>query len=337
MDAIPRTEAPDTATDNPTNGFPRPPVDVHVDAGADAGITVGAGDGVASGRATRLLGETAPARRRVLAHPVYRMLTDADDVRVFMEHHVFAVWDFMSLLTVLRRHLTCVTVPWTPRGRPELRRLVNEIVLTEESDLTGVGPRSHFELYIEAMAAAGADTGPVLCFLDLLGDGVPVAEAVQLCGAPPAAAAFVRQTWLIVEHAPVHGVAAAFALGREELVPRMFEHVLAAPEQVREGGSREGDHRDGGSRDGCSRDGGRGADFTLFAEYLRRHIEVDGDEHGPMALRLLEELCGLQPRRWRECAGTVSVALRSRAALWDAVAEAVRERRTAAASVGAPV
>lgn len=323
MDVIPSTDTPGTPaahptgavppyadTNDPTNGFPRPPADTAL----------------APSRATRLLGETAPARRRVLAHPMYRMLTEPGDVRVFMEHHVFAVWDFMSLLTVLQRHLTCVTVPWTPRGRPELRRLVNEIVLTEESDLTGVGPRSHFELYIEAMDAAGADTAPVLCFLDLLGDGVPLPEAVQLCGAPPAAAAFVRQTWRIVEHAPLHCVAAAFALGREELVPRMFEHVLAAPEPTPGPGP-------GPAPDPAHGDGG--ADFGLFAEYLRRHIEVDGDEHGPMALRLLEELCGLQPRRWRECAGTVSVVLRSRAALWDAVAEAIGERRAAAVTVGA--
>lgn len=303
MDVIPSADTPgipgrtitaapsaDPTADPTTNGYPRPPVD----------------EGLALPRATRLLGETAPTRRRVLGHPMYRMLASPDDIRVFMEHHVFAVWDFMSLLTVLQRHLTCVTVPWTPRGDPEARRLVNEIVLTEESDLTGVGPRSHFELYIEAMGAAGADTAPVLCFLDLLSDGVPVTEAVQLCGAPPAAAAFVRQTWRIVEHAPVHCVAAAFALGREELVPRMFEHVLAAPDPAR---------------------GAEDADFTLFAEYLRRHIEVDGDEHGPMALRLLEQLCGIQPRRWRECAGTVTVALRSRAELWDAVAAAIRHPR----------
>ncbi|NUU23947.1 MAG: DUF3050 domain-containing protein [Streptomycetaceae bacterium] len=245
------------------------------------------------------------------------MLAGPEDVRVFMAHHVFAVWDFMSLLTVLQRHLTCVGVPWTPRGGAEARRLVNEIVLVEESDLTSLGPRSHFELYLEAMGAAGADTAPVLCFLDMLADGVGVPEAVQLCGAPPAAAAFVTHTWRIVEHAPVHCVAAAFALGREELVPRMFEHLLDAPDAASETASPE----EAGHADDTR------ADLTLFREYLQRHVEVDGGEHGPMALRLLEELCGFQPRRWRECAGTVTVALRARAALWDAVADALRDSR----------
>jgi hypothetical protein len=293
------------ATLDHTNGLPRPP--------ADSGT---------GSRTTRLLGETAPARQRVLRHPVYRMLSRPEDIQVFMEHHVFAVWDFMSLLTVLQRELTCVSVPWTPYGHPEARRLVNEIVLTEESDLTSVGPRSHFELYLEAMVAAGADTGPAHCFLDLLADGVPVPEAVQLCGAPAGAAAFVQHTWRVVEHAPVHCVAAAFALGREELVPRMFEHVLETPAPSEEAGLL-------GALDAVAPDDT--VDFALFREYLERHIEVDSDEHGPMALRLLEDLCGLQPRRWRECAGTVTVALRARAALWDAVAEAVRLRRAARA------
>lgn len=263
-------------------------------------------------RVTWLLGETSPARRRVLRHPMYRQLAEPADVRVFMEHHVFAVWDFMSLLTVLQRQLTCVEIPWTPRGNPEARRLVNEIVLTEESDLTSNGPRSHFELYLEAMAAAGADTTAVRCFLDLLADGIAVPDAVELCGAPPAAAAFVRHTWRIVEHAPVHCVAAAFALGREELVPRMFEHVLDEGDPGAEPATGDGD-------------------FGLFREYLQRHIEVDGDEHGPMALRLLEDLCGTDARRWRECAGTVTVALRARSTLWDAVAAAMTARSGAAA------
>lgn len=275
----------------PTNGLPRPP------AAALRPL-----------RAERLLAETGPVRQRVLRHPVYGLLGTPDDLRVFMAHHVFAVWDFMSLLKVLQRHLTCVTVPWTPTGSPAARRLVNDIVLTEESDLTSVGPRSHFELYLEAMAAVGADTDPVLCFLDLLADGVPVPQAVNLCGAPPGAAEFVRHTWQVVEHAPVYCVAAAFALGREELVPRMFEHVLDAPAPA-------------------DAPTAVGPDFGLFREYLQRHIEVDSDDHGPMALRLLEELCGSHPRRWRECAGVVTVSLRARDALWDAVAQAVADRR----------
>ncbi|MFI1580258.1 DUF3050 domain-containing protein [Embleya sp. NPDC020630] len=256
----------------------------------------------------RLLGETAPVRQRVLRHTVYRELTDLAAIRVFMEHHVFAVWDFMSLLKSLQRRLTCVEVPWVPRGDAEIRRMVNEIVLGEESDTTSLGPLSHFELYLAAMDGAGADTRPARRFLGLIADGVPVPEAVGACGAPAGAAAFVCRTWQVVAHAPLHCVAASFALGREELIPRMFDHLTTLD-----------DMHDGR--------------LAVFREYLARHIEVDGDDHGPMALRLLAQLCAAGPdpaRAWRESAGTVTVSLRARADLWDAVRDAVAAGRAAA-------
>lgn len=251
----------------------------------------------------RLLGETAPVRQRVLRHSVYRHLTDITTIRVFMEHHVFAVWDFMSLLKALQRELTCVEVAWVPRGDTETRRMINEIVLGEESDTTSLGPLSHFELYLAAMDAAGADTGPARRFLGLISDGVPVPEATAACGAPAGAAAFVARTWHVVRRAPLHCVAASFALGREELIPRMFDH-LTTLDDIHEGR------------------------LAIFREYLARHIEVDGDQHGPMALRLLGQLCADAPepaRAWRESAGTVTVALRARADLWDSVCVAIAE------------
>ena len=260
-------------------------------------------------RTTRLLAETAPVRSRVLRHPVYRELTDLDAVRVFMEHHVFAVWDFMSLLKALQLRLTCVELPWRPRGPLAARRMINEIVLTEESDTTSLGPLSHFELYLAAMRRAGADTGPVERFLAMLADGDDVPGAITRCGAPASAAAFVTRTWQVVEQAPLHCLAASFALGREELIPRMFEH-LTALDRLHDG------------------------DLSVFLEYLDRHIEIDGGDHGPMALRLLADLCGDDPGAWRESAGVVTVALRRRVDLWDGVVAGIAAKRTGRAASG---
>ena len=150
-----------------------------------------------------------------------------DDVLTFMRHHVFCVWDFMSLLKGLQRRLTCVDVPWLPSPDPVARRLLNEIVLAEESDEDGQGGwLSHFELYLAAMREAGADVAPVGRFVDSLRDGTELKEAFGRAEAPPAMAASVRLSCDLARNAETHRLAAAFALGREDIIPSLFLRLL---------------------------------------------------------------------------------------------------------------
>ncbi|MHC5538945.1 DUF3050 domain-containing protein, partial [Singulisphaera rosea] len=117
---------------------------------------------MSSPRIDRIRTRIAPLRDALLAHPVYAGIDDIDGLRRFMEHHVFAVWDFMSLLKALQRRVCCVDVPWTPPANPAACRLVNQIVLGEESDEDEEGrPSGHFELYRRAMQLCGAETGPI--------------------------------------------------------------------------------------------------------------------------------------------------------------------------------
>jgi DUF3050 family protein len=243
----------------------------------------------------RLQAAVEPQRRRVVAHPVYRTLDSLERVRAFQQSHVFAVWDFMSLLKTLQLRLTCAAVPWVPSGPSASRRLINEIVLVEESDEYGDGYISHFELYLDAMASAGADTGRITAFLDAVRAGTPVPAALKAAEAPAAAAAFVETTWRILEAEPVHCQAAAFAFGREDLIPEMFQQVI-----------------------GIEDPGGR---LGPFKDYLARHIEVDGEQHTPMAMQMLIDLCGEDTARWDACAATVLQALEAREALWTALTE----------------
>jgi hypothetical protein len=236
------------------------------------------------------------ARKEVTAHPIYRHMNSRADMATFMAHHVFAVWDFMSLLKSLQRELTCVDVPWRPRGSQVSRRLINDIVLVEESDELNGGFTSHFELYRAGMEEAGADTTRIDTFLGLVEEGHGVPAALRGAQAPLPAIEFVRTTFGIIEDRPLHCRAAAFAFSREDLIPDMFDQVI----------KEEGTER-----------------FPLFCDYLARHIEVDGEEHTPMAMQMVADLCGTDDTRWEQAVETAILALEARSRLWDGIMEAL--------------
>ena len=107
-----------------------------------------------------------PQKELLLHHPLYKKVQTIEDLQCFLENHVYAVWDFMSLLKALQAKLTCTTTPWFATKNPETRYLINEIVLAEESDLSIDGRRlSHYEMYIEAMQSSGANTTGIEHFL----------------------------------------------------------------------------------------------------------------------------------------------------------------------------
>ena len=248
----------------------------------------------------RLKEAVAPARQRVVRHEVYRALTDLESVQIFMQHHAFAVWDFMSLLKSLQRSLTCVEVPWVPAGPAGSRRLINDIVLVEESDERGRGFTSHFELYLDGMTQAGADRTAIDGFIELIRQRMPVLTALKEVRAPRPSAEFTAMTWEFIETAPVHCQAAAFAFGREDLIPDMFDKVVAV-------------NRDVGNR------------LETFIDYLDRHIQVDSEEHTPMAMQMLADLCGDDDEKWRQCETTVDAALTARTRLWDGILAVIKD------------
>ena len=237
-------------------------------------------------------------RSVLVNHPLYNKIDSIDAIQRFMETHVFAVWDFMSLLKRLQLELTCASIPWVPVGNPITRRLINEIVFGEESDVDKNGQAvSHFELYLRAMEDIGADTCAITSFIKQLKQGESWENAIVNSGASQAAVQFVRNTMDCVENAPVHVVAGVFTYGREDLIPDMFISI------VRE----------------LSEKGHSGAQTLVY--YLERHIEIDGDEHGPMALQMIEELCEGDSTKKQESVHAAKQALESRIELWDAIAD----------------
>jgi hypothetical protein len=236
-------------------------------------------------------------KKALLEHRLYSKLRSMNDLALFMQHHVFAVWDFMSLLKALQVRLTCVQVPWLPQGNPQVRRLVNEIVLGEESDvMPGGGAISHFELYLKAMQEAGADTSRVESLIRCLQDGGSLEEAASQAGASASVRAFLKHTFSLIEQGRVHEIAAAFTYGREDLIPELFTQLVD------------------------SLDARFPGKLAMLRYYLDRHIALDGDEHGEMGRVMVDLLCDGDPLREEQARQAALNALQSRVLLWDGIA-----------------
>jgi hypothetical protein len=245
---------------------------------------------------TKINIELATLRQELIAHPLYSQVSEIEDFQSFMEQHIFAVWDFMSLLKALQRGLTCVELPWKPVGSPTTRRFINEIVLGEESDVDRNGEvASHFELYLDAMTEIGANTQTIQAFLSLIENGRSVEEALNEVNINPETRNFVNFTFSILQTNSIHRIASVFTFGREDLIPEMFIEIL---KEMQEKGQ---------------------ATISKLLYYLERHIEVDGDDHGPISLKMIEELCGDDEQKWNEVLESAKAALQMRIQLWNGV------------------
>jgi hypothetical protein len=239
-------------------------------------------------------------------HPIFTEIDSLPVLRRFMETHVFAVWDFMSLTKRLQQELTCTRLPWLPPKDPAAARLINEIVLGEETDDRPTqGHYSHFELYLDAMREIGANTSQIERFIDLQNEGVHHAAALKQINAGQAASVFVAHTLHLALHAPAHSVAAAFLHGRESIIPQMFQSIL--------------------DRWGIGTN-----QAPIFRYYLQRHIEVDAEDHGPAAEQLLARLVEGNEQRQREMYQAATAAVESRIQLWDTLRLSMRTLRASA-------
>ena len=226
-------------------------------------------------------------RKEIVNHALYKKLNSVEDIAVMMEYHVYAVWDFMSLLKALQSLLTCTTSPWKPVGDGKIRQLVNSIVLEEESDIDKENnPLSHYEMYIDAMKQCGANTSAIESFVSNV-------SATNIPSVNDGVDAFLKTTFDVIESNETHKIASAFTFGREDLIPDMFTAI------VNEYNTEN--------------------NLDKFVYYLERHIELDGGEHGPLALELISNLCGDDDNKWKEVEETAIACLVARKKLWDSI------------------
>ena len=250
--------------------------------------------------------ELHPLRDELINHPIYKSIQSLNDINCFMEQHVFAVWDFMSLLKQLQNLISCNDVPWRPSGHSASSRLINEIVWGEESDLNRHGiPMSHFEMYLEAMQSLGAKTDQIEKIIKEVESGKPIDLILNQSNYPNYIIDFLRFTFEVVFNQKKHVIAAVFTFGREDLIPDMFIEIIK---------NLNLDNDDHNSL----------ADLVY---YFERHIEVDSGEHGPMAIQMVENLCDNDNDKLEEVISYSKKALQLRINLWDGILNQIKHSK----------
>lgn len=256
-------------------------------------------------RILHIQNELKPIIEELHTHPVYQKIEDLEDLQIFLEHHIYAVWDFMSLVKCLQINLTCVKIPWTPTDSPKTRQLINEIVASEESDIDYSGKTaSHFEQYIDGMMGCNADTSEIYHLIDEIEDGNNIFEIIEGLFVSEEVKSFLRHTFNLIESDEIHKVAASFAFAREDIIPNMFNQLV---------------------RDLNIHFPGA---LVKFIYYLERHIELDGDSHGPLAMQMILELCQDDDEKWSDCLKVAKESLIARIKLWDSISECIDRKKT---------
>ena len=243
-------------------------------------------------------------RNKLLEHKLYSNIETIKDLQVFTENHIYAVWDFMSLLKALQIRLTCTKTPWLPNNNSQTAYLINEIVLAEETDINQVGVRkSHYELYLDAMIDIGAKTEKPVEIINEIANSENIFNAIENINIHPNIKNFLNFTFSVIDEGKPHKIAAIFTFGRENLIPNMFNEILREFEKnVSEG------------------------DISKLIYYFERHIELDEDEHGPMALEMVSMLAENDPVKWKEIEDISIEALEKRILLWDAINEQIENK-----------
>lgn len=250
-----------------------------------------------------VIDEIQPLRDELKNHELYQSLKSIEDIKIFMESHVYAVWDFMSLLKALQNLLTCTKVPWTPNVDSRSARLINQIIVDEESDLNYNGsPKSHFEMYLEAMEEIEAETEPIDHFIRGIKDLGTIDNHVKKANLDSSIKSFLNFSFKTIEGWKSHEIAAAFTFGREEIIPDMFIEIIEQTEKSNK------------------------VSLDKINYYLQRHIDLDGDEHGPLAHEMIIGLCKNDSKKWEEVTNVSKKALKERIQLWDFINYSIKHK-----------
>ena len=261
---------------------------------------------------TKILKELKPYRDLLVSHRIYKSVRSVSDAKTFMKSHVYAVWDFMSLLKSLQAKMTVSQIPWFPCPDRISANFINSIVLSEESDNFSNNPEesmSHYELYIEGMKELGAFTEPIESLISDVKKGSSIDQILASHSInyssiiPTKTINFVKKNLKNAQEGSEVQVAASFLFGREDPIPDMFQGLL-----------NEIDHS--------------GIQAEKFKIYLKRHILLDRDNHGPLSMIIMNRICQDDQNRWKQVFESAREAILDRIELWDGILEQLDQKPT---------
>ncbi len=246
---------------------------------------------------THIVNTITPLQQQLNEHKVYQHLTTPDLIIKFMSHHVYCVWDFMNLLKTLQVQLTCTSLPWKPYANPYTTRLINEIVLEEESDIIDNSPTSHFAYYVNALKTLDPQHHNLTLFLTDLNQSTDYKTLIQQPYIPQPVQEFLAFSYTSIQQSLLH-TAAAFTFGREALVPDLFLPIVNQLSDQQQ------------------------PTFIAFTNYLNRHIELDGEQHSKLAYNMIEHLCKTD-QDWTIVTQHAEATLQARLQLWDSILQSL--------------
>ena len=244
-----------------------------------------------------------PLKNKLKNHSLYNSIESVDDLKIFSNAHVYAVWDFMSLLKFLQINLTTISIPWYPSNNTSTAKLINEIVAGEETDENEFGkPMSHFEMYLDSIESFGVKTDSILNNINSIKSLDTIQNEIEKLEIKDYIKEFLKFTFSVINNGKIHEVAAVFTFGREDLIPDMFMPLL------------EGINS-------------KNNELNKLIYYFKRHIEVDGDMHGPMAMEMLKYLCKDDEEKILEAKLISEKALLSRISFWDGIENEIKNNK----------
>ncbi len=247
--------------------------------------------------------EISELRNQLQNHKLYNSLKSIDDIKVFMEYHVFAIWSFALLLNNLQINMTEVRTSSISLEKSTDSVLINETVLEEEIETNKVSQtQSHFEIYFDAMRQADARTNEINNFIKLIQFNNSVNYSLNKTNIDKRVADFVKFSFSVTKTNKPHLIASALIFGQEEVIPGMFIEILRNVDSENKF-------------------------YNKLKYYLQGHIDLDIDKQRPLSIKIVSEICNNNQQKWDETITIAKQSLEKRIALWDAINHLVQKEK----------